>query len=88
MPQALSEEVLTESVVETSCAREQIACQRCGGEKVHRVYREGFLQEVVYPWFGYFPWRCTACGYLAMLRKRHRMRMHDGEAERRAKRYN
>jgi DNA-directed RNA polymerase subunit RPC12/RpoP len=69
-----SQEVLTESVVDSSSAKEQIPCQRCGGEKVHRVFREGFLQRVVYPWFGYYPWRCTTCGYLVMLRKRHRRR--------------
>jgi uncharacterized Zn finger protein len=80
MPEA-SHEVIAENVVDTSPGKEQIPCQRCGGEKVHRVFREGFLQEVVYPWFGYYPWRCTTCGHLAMLRKRHRMKKHDGQAE-------
>ena len=32
-------------------------CETCGCE-MRRFARKGFLQEKVYPFFGYYPWEC------------------------------
>ena len=74
MPKESSQEVPSENVVETGSSREQVLCQKCGSQRVHRVHREGFLQLQVYPRFGYYPWSCKTCGALVMLRKRRRHR--------------
>jgi hypothetical protein len=36
-------------------------CNRCQGTAFRRVNREGFLQQVVYPYFGFYPWECVMC---------------------------
>lgn len=81
MSEEMVQEVLAENVAELRSAKEQVICQRCGRGRVHRVFREGFLQEIVYPWFGYYPWRCTTCGKVVMLRKRRRVKIRGGEAD-------
>ncbi len=65
------------NIVEMSPAKERVHCQECGSDKVHRVSREGFLQEKIYPLFGYYPWRCMRCGVHVVLRKRKRARKPD-----------
>jgi ssDNA-binding Zn-finger/Zn-ribbon topoisomerase 1 len=85
MSEVMVQEASAESVPEARSTREQIVCQRCGSEKVHRVFREGFLQERILPLFGYYPWRCKNCGNLEMLRKRRRFRIRGGEAGRRGR---
>ena len=79
MSDVVVQEVPTEKIVKASSRREKISCERCGSEKMHRVFREGFLQQHIYPFFGYFPWRCKTCGNLALMHKRHRGRAHEGE---------
>lgn len=72
MPLESSPNGLEEKSARIPSRKEKIFCEKCGSEQVHRVFREGFLQESVYPSFGYFPWRCKTCGKLMMLRKRHK----------------
>ena len=79
MSEAAIQEVVTETFVETSSKREKVSCQKCGSGKVRRVYRDGFLQTNIYPLLGYYPWRCTRCGYVVMLQKRRRAKVEIGE---------
>jgi hypothetical protein len=36
-------------------------CIHCGGSKVSRSQRRGFLEKNVFSFFGYYPWRCAQC---------------------------
>lgn len=85
MSEAVVQEVPTERFVETRSDRERVCCQRCGTGKVRRVFRDGFLQTNIYPLLGYYPWRCTQCGQVVMLRKRRRVRTQNGETYRSGK---
>lgn len=76
MPEGTVQEALPGNAVKTEPVKERIYCHKCGSDRVRRVYREGYLQQRVYPLFGYFPWRCLTCGARVMLRKRHRARIH------------
>jgi hypothetical protein len=49
-----------------------IDCRHCGSDRVFRVYRQGFLQERIYPILGFYPWKCKVCGANMILRKRRR----------------
>jgi len=57
-------------LVEASSRESHLHCKMCGSSRVFRVFRQGFLQEKVYPLFGYYPWRCRSCRGAMMLRKR------------------
>jgi hypothetical protein len=37
---------------------------------MHRIKREGFLRVKLAPLFGFYPWRCSACGTEHMFRDR------------------
>ncbi len=71
---AVTQGVLTGEFVEMSADKDLIFCRKCGSGRVFRVYRKGFMQERIYPHFGYYPWRCMSCGDHVMLRKRNRAR--------------
>jgi DNA-directed RNA polymerase subunit RPC12/RpoP len=58
----------------TTAVKDRVYCQKCGSGRVYRVEREGFMQERIYPLFGYYPWRCELCGVYMMLKKRNRAR--------------
>lgn len=45
-------------------------CPMCHGQKLRRIKREGFLHTKLAPIFGYFPWRCSSCGKMQLLRIR------------------
>ena len=57
--------------------KDRISCKQCGSNQVFRVFREGYLQEKIYPIFGFYPWKCKACGRGMMLRKRKKSRSQD-----------
>lgn len=70
-------ESAVESVAEEKTAKGHVLeCPRCGGNDLKRVKRAGFVQERVYPIFGYYPWKCTKCLGNVLLKKR-------GQAKRR-----
>jgi hypothetical protein len=50
----------------------KVLCPNCGGSHPRRLERKGFLQERVYPLFGYYPWVCGACKSTFLMRKRYR----------------
>lgn len=64
--------------VEKSQARESeakvVACPDCGRPKMRRMTRLGFLQEKLWPLFGYYPWKCRVCRKTRMLRYRGKKR--------------
>jgi hypothetical protein len=59
-------------LAETSDAKSQVQCKFCGNGRVFRIFREGYLQEKIYPIFGYYPWKCKTCGKSMMLRIRQK----------------
>jgi hypothetical protein len=63
-------EVKAVNIVEANSANERVLCDECDSDEVYRVFRKGFLQQRIYPMFGFFPWRCRKCGLRLMLRKR------------------
>jgi DNA-directed RNA polymerase subunit RPC12/RpoP len=58
--------------VEQAAATPKIRCPQCGGDHPRRLERKGFLQDRVYPLFGYYPWVCGACKSIFLMRKRYR----------------
>jgi hypothetical protein len=46
-------------------------CKHCGS-KLRRLARAGFLQQRVYPLFGFYPWECPVCRKVLMLKKQYR----------------
>jgi hypothetical protein len=74
MHEASTHSALAGHPVEKTAVKERVRCQKCGGDRVYRVERKGFMQEKIYPCFGYYPWRCISCRNHVMLRKRERAR--------------
>jgi len=68
---------VAENVVAVNYVKEQLLCQVCGSDEMRRVLRQGFLQQNIYPLFGYFPWRCLKCGTRVIIRKRHRRKIQE-----------
>jgi DNA-directed RNA polymerase subunit RPC12/RpoP len=88
MPSTAVQETVLEGIAEAPPLKEQIFCDRCGNGRVHRAFREGFLQRYFYPLFGYYPWRCNRCGHTLMMQKRRRAKLRSSESERKSKRSN
>ncbi len=61
-----------EGVIQKVKEGSRVFCPECGGKRVRRVERKGFMQKHIYPWFGYFPWSCRDCRTFFLLRKRNR----------------
>ncbi len=45
-------------------------CKSCGSERTYRRKRDGFLQEMVMPMLGFFPWECNSCWKVFFSRNR------------------
>jgi hypothetical protein len=56
-------------------------CTRCrvGGE-LTRTRRKGFMEEHVFSFFGYYPWRCSSCKQRTLRKKRSERRGSHSEA--------
>ncbi|HWA93698.1 MAG TPA: hypothetical protein VG844_03785 [Terracidiphilus sp.] len=39
----------------------EVYCKQCGGSRMRRLPREGFMQKNIYAIFGYYPWECPVC---------------------------
>jgi hypothetical protein len=74
VPQGTTHGAFAEEFVAVSQAKGKACCKHCGSERLFRIFREGYLQEKIYPIFGYYPWRCKACKRYMMLRKRKNSR--------------
>ncbi len=46
-----------------------VPCPKCGGPMM-RVGREGFMEDVVYPLMGRFPWICAICKSRLLIKMR------------------
>jgi hypothetical protein len=46
-------------------------CPDCGMSYLRRLYRHGFMQRVIFPLIGLYPWECPICRKPIYLRKRH-----------------
>jgi hypothetical protein len=47
-----------------------VICLKCGGGVAIRINRVGFWQCKVLGHFGYYPWKCGACGRVFIVRRR------------------
>jgi hypothetical protein len=47
-------------------------CTYCKSYRIRRIKREGFLRRKLAPLFGFYPWRCSNCGAVQMLKMRGR----------------
>ena len=36
-------------------------CLKCNQPLLHRRKRRGFFQNFVFPFFGFYPWKCPVC---------------------------
>ena len=70
MEHAATQEVLVPRLVESTGQQSQLHCKRCGSSRLFRVFRQGYLQEKIYPLLGFYPWRCRSCHGAMLLRKR------------------
>jgi hypothetical protein len=57
--------------------RDELYCKHCGSNQIFRIFRRGYLQETIYPMFGFYPWKCKVCHRSMMFRMRKWSRMHD-----------
>jgi predicted nucleic acid-binding Zn ribbon protein len=65
-----NESQTAEGVVQKVQEGSRVFCPECGGKRVRRVERKGFMQKSVFPYFGFFPWYCRECRKYSMIRKR------------------
>ena len=49
-------------------------CPHCKSPVTRRARRTGLLQNVVYPRLGLFPWECTACRRIFLVKQRAKSR--------------
>jgi hypothetical protein len=49
-------------------------CARCQSHRMRRIKREGFLHKWLAPLFGYYPWRCSSCHAIQLLKSRGKKR--------------
>jgi hypothetical protein len=47
-----------------------MVCPTCEKPTLRRVSRKGFLQRVVFSWFGYYPWKCKTCKSVQLVKSR------------------
>jgi ribosomal protein L37AE/L43A len=47
-----------------------LSCPRCAKPTLYRVKRKGLLQRLLYPRFGYFPWKCKECNAVQLYKAR------------------
>lgn len=79
MQQATAQGALAGEFIEIVSVTNQLNCKECSSNRVYRVFRKGFFQEKICPWFGYYPWKCKDCKKSMYFRKRKMSRSQDGE---------
>ena len=48
----------------------ELVCPDCGSRDLRRMRRTGFLQNKIYPMFGYYPWECALCRHVNLFKAR------------------
>jgi ssDNA-binding Zn-finger/Zn-ribbon topoisomerase 1 len=56
-------------------------CPACGTQTLRRTAREGFMQRAIYPRFGYYPWKCSGCQAVQLIKNRGARRRRTNSAE-------
>jgi predicted RNase H-like nuclease len=46
------------------------ACPKCGEKQCSRRKREGFFQILIYPSLGWYPWQCSSCRKVFVVKER------------------
>ena len=49
-------------------------CPKCASTQTARLKRQGFLQRLIYPYFRLYPWKCSTCQTLFMLKNRGKLK--------------
>jgi hypothetical protein len=57
-------------------------CPQCEVIELRRQGRTGFLQKVIWSYFGYYPWECGLCRQVYMLKQRTIEYRHPGQTQR------
>lgn len=65
--------------IERACLQSRVQCPTCGDEHPHRLERKGFLEQKVFPLFGFYPWLCGSCRTSFLMRKRYRRKVRSQE---------
>lgn len=60
-------------------SKSEVTCPECGSNHMRRLPRQGFLQQKLYAYFGYFPWECPICRKVMMLKHRGKKRQRNAE---------
>ena len=47
-----------------------LVCQTCRTQTLHRIARKGFMQRAIYSRFGFFPWKCSMCKTVQLIKNR------------------
>ena len=73
MREASMRGVLAGKLVEMTAVKDRVHCREVRQRpSLLGPSGRGFMQEKIYPLFGYYPWRCKICRVHVMLRKRKR----------------
>ena len=67
---------VTEATARAKMKGNGVHCPRCGRDYLKRMQREGFLQNRVFPIFGYYPWKCTKCLGKFVVKRRNVSKRH------------
>ncbi len=49
---------------------QRLRCPKCGSVSMARAARHGFWQQSFFPKFGFYPWECSSCRIVKLLRNR------------------
>jgi DNA-directed RNA polymerase subunit RPC12/RpoP len=49
---------------------DQMNCPNCTVDRLVRKKRKGFMEDYVYPIFGLYPWKCSACKKQMLIQSR------------------
>jgi len=78
--QATAHGALAGEFIEFGKINDRLYCKECNSHRVFRIFRKGFLQERIYPWFGFYPWKCKDCKSCMFYRKRKMSRAKQRES--------
>ena len=48
----------------------RLKCAKCGRLSMRRIERRGFFQQKISPIFGFFPWECSNCRVVRLMKHR------------------
>jgi hypothetical protein len=51
-----------------------LMCPACRTQTLRRTERKGFMQRLIYAGFGYYPWKCSTCKSIQLIKNRGRRR--------------